>query len=225
MILSIETSTKVCSVALHHELTLLGSAELHVDQSHSEQLAILIQNILKTTGQKTTDLNAVAISAGPGSYTGLRIGTSTAKGLCYALEIPLIAINTLAAMAYAMSRFYTNSLICPMIDARRMEVYCQVFDAEMNEIEPTEAKVIDESSFSALLEDNSMVFFGNGAAKCEPVISHKNTHFVNDVYPSAIPLGELAGKKYTAREFEDMAYFEPYYLKEYKAVKSKKLLL
>jgi len=225
VILSIETSTKVCSVALHHEGTLLGSSELHADQSHSEQLTILIQNILQTTGQKAADLDAVAISSGPGSYTGLRIGTSTAKGLCYALEIPLIAINTLEAMAHGMRRFYTNSLICPMIDARRMEVYCQIFNSEMKLINPTEAKVIDDSSFSTLLEDNAIVFFGNGAAKCEPVICHKNAHFANDVYPSAIPLGELAEIKYLAQEFEDMAYFEPYYLKEFKAIKSKKLLL
>ena len=225
MILSIETSTKVCSVALHHEGHLLGSSELHVNQSHSEQLTILIQNILLTSEKKAEEIDAVAISSGPGSYTGLRIGTSTAKGLCYALEIPLIAINTLEAMAYGISRFYTNSLICPMIDARRMEVYCQVFDSEMKMVKPTEAKVIDELSFNTLLENNKIVFFGNGAAKCEPLIRHKNAHFANDVYPSAIPLGELAETKYLAQEFEDMAYFEPYYLKEFKAIKPKKLLL
>lgn len=224
MILSIETSTKVCSVALHKEQMLLARADLHVDQSHSEQLTVLIQDILKTSGHRAKDLHAIAISAGPGSYTGLRIGTSTAKGLCYALDIPLIAIDTLEAMSHGISRFYQDTLLCPMIDARRMEVYCQIVSATMNIIQPTQAKVVNESSFADLLQDNVIVFFGNGAGKCQEVIQHDNARFITDVFPSAVPLGELARIKFNAEDFVDVAYFEPAYLKEFQAIKPRKLV-
>ena len=212
-------------MALHHNQTLVGSAELHVDQSHSEQLTILIQNLLQTSGHEAKSLNAVAISAGPGSYTGLRIGTSTAKGLCYALDIPLIAVDTLEAMAYSMSRFYEDALLCPMIDARRMEVYCQIFDTNMHVIKAVQAKVIDETAFASLLNGQRMIFFGNGSTKCKPHIIHNNATFVESIHPNAKYLGELAGQEYQAENFVDTAYFEPFYLKNYQAIKSSKTLV
>ena len=181
--------------------------------------------MLKRSGHQARDIKAVAVSAGPGSYTGLRIGTSTAKGLCYALDIPLIDIDTLAAMSHGMSRYYKDSLLCPMIDARRMEVYCQVVDSGMEVIEPTQAKIIDDSSYSELLKEHKVVFFGNGSDKCRQVITHDNAHFVSNIIPSAVPLGELAWHKFMSEHFEDVAYFEPEYLKEYQVIKPKKLIL
>jgi len=225
VILSIETSTKVCSVALHNEGELLAESTLYVDKSHSEKLAILIRDLLSYAEIETKDLTAVSIAAGPGSYTGLRIGTSTAKGLCYALSIPLIAINTLEAMAYGVAQTITEEmLLCPMLDARRMEVYSLLADKELNVIKPTEAKIIAESSYSEELEKNKIVFFGNGAAKCEPILgANNNAIFINMQSISAVNVGVLAWKKYQTQCFEDLAYFEPEYLKEFKAIKPKNL--
>ena len=225
MILSIETSTKVCSVALHNQGELLAESTLYVDKSHSEKLAILIRDLLSYAEIETKDLKAVAIASGPGSYTGLRIGTSTAKGLCYALNIPLISISTLEAMTYGVAQTITEDiLLCPMLDARRMEVYSLLADKELAILQPTEALIIDENSFSKELENNKIVFFGNGAAKCEPMIGGKpNAIFINSQSISAVHIGALAWKKYQTQSFEDLAYFEPEYLKEFKAIKPKNL--
>lgn len=224
MILSIETSTPVCSVALHDAGRLIGSFDLLVEKSHSEKLSVIIRDLLAHAGVDKSSLLAVAVSAGPGSYTGLRIGTSTAKGLCYALDLPLIAIDTLTAMAAGIQKYLPNQLLCPMIDARRMEVYCQVVGTELKVIEPTQAKIIEANSFSELLSSQSITFFGNGAEKCQPIIASENTRFVADVHPSAVHVGELAYLSFIEGTFEDVAYFEPHYLKEFQAIKPKKLI-
>lgn len=226
MILSIETSTKICSVALHNQGVLLAESTLYVDKSHSEKLAVLIKDLLSYAEIKPKDLSAVAIASGPGSYTGLRIGTSTAKGLCYALEIPLIAINTLKAMAHGVSitLMEKDILLCPMLDARRMEVYSLLADNELNIIQPTEAIIIDANSFEEELKHQRILFFGNGASKCKPSLDHKqNAVFIDTDSISAVYVGKLAWEKYQQKKFEDLAYFEPAYLKEFKAIKPKNL--
>ncbi len=225
MILSIETSTKICSVALHNQGVLLAESTLYVDKSHSEKLAILIKNLLSYAEITTKDLTAIAIASGPGSYTGLRIGTSTAKGLCYALSIPLIAINTLEAMAQGVASTLTKeALLCPMLDARRMEVYSMLVDGNLKVISKTEAKIIDKHSFEEELKNNKIIFFGNGAAKCQPIIEgNSNAIFVNITSISAVHVGQLAWQKFKNKNAEDLAYFEPEYLKEFIAIKPKNL--
>ena len=159
LILSIDTSTKACSVALHQDGKLLAVNELYTEKSHSGMLTTLCENVVKHAGFSLKSLDAFAVAKGPGSYTGLRIGVSTAKGFCFALDKPLIAVNTLEAMAYQLKDFYDEPhLLCPMIDARRMEVYCQILDNQMNIISETEAKIIDELSFPELLNENQLVF-------------------------------------------------------------------
>jgi tRNA threonylcarbamoyladenosine biosynthesis protein TsaB len=225
LILSIETATPVCAVALHNEGVLLGEYRLLKDKSHSEKLALLINNLVKGCDKNVKDLAAVAISEGPGSYTGLRIGTSTAKGLCFALSIPLIAVNSLTALAAQMAKVAADEeLLLPMFDARRMEVYCQVLDKDLKALQDTAPVIIDERSFINFLEEHKVYLFGDGAGKCKPVITHPNAFFVEDVYPGAATVGELAFRKYLQKEFVDMAYFEPVYLKEFRAGKPKSLV-
>ncbi len=221
IILSIETSTKTSSIALHEAGQLMSSQHIHVDKSHSEYLTPSIKNLIDTSGLTMKSIDAVAISKGPGSYTGLRIGTSTAKGICYALDARLIGVNTLEAMAYGMAKFMdSETLLCPMIDARRMEVYCLVAKNDLEIHEPTQAKVIDETSFSNFLADHKIAFFGNGAMKCEEVLGHgKNALFIGGIDPSAEHVGALAWQKFSKGEFEDTAYFEPFYLKDFIAKK------
>jgi len=221
LILSIETSTKTSSIAIHDRGILVSSLNIHLEKSHSEYLTPSIKNLLASSGLKTNSIDAVAISKGPGSYTGLRIGTSTAKGICYALGAKLIAINSLEAMAFGVSKFqYDDVLLCPMIDARRMEVYCLVTDLDMALIESTKAKIIEGSSFSNLLSAKKVIFFGNGSSKCKPILNHsENAIFINGIDPSAENIGELAWKSYKDNLFEDVAYFEPYYLKDFIAKK------
>ena len=165
------------------------------------------------------NLDAIAVSKGPGSYTGLRVGVSTAKGLCYALDIPLIAINTLETLAYETIKKVKSKRqkanFCSMIDARRMEVYCAVFDEQMNTIKKTEAKIIDENSFADLLETSTVYFFGNGSSKCKAIITHKNAIFIDDVKCSAVNMNGIAQKLFLENQFEDVAYFEPFYLKDF----------
>lgn len=220
LILSLETSTTVCSVALHDRDKLLASAEVHIEQSHASKLAVLIEEVKKLAGVGFDQLKAIAVSSGPGSYTGLRIGTSTAKGLCYSLQVPLLSVNTLELMAYQVSKVNVNNAwLCPMIDARRMEVYCLLTDASCSVIQPVEAKVIDENSFADQLEKNSIVFFGKGADKCQGVITHPNARFISGIYPAAASLGTSVADKFQRNEFEDLVHFEPFYLKEFKIKK------
>jgi tRNA threonylcarbamoyladenosine biosynthesis protein TsaB len=220
-ILSIETSTNVCSVALHQQGKLIAIKEHHSSQSHSRLLAVFIQNILKEAEIPTEQIDAVAVSMGPGSYTGLRIGVASAKGLCYALSKPLIAINTLKAMAKQVQGIINESsaLLCPMIDARRMEVYCLLQDSNQQDIMNTTAKIIDELSFKNYLDKSKVIFFGNGAAKCKSVIKHPNAIFLGNIHTTAITIGDLAIAKLNAQNFEDVAYFEPFYLKDFRVIK------
>ncbi len=221
-ILSIETATNVCSVALHDDGELLGHQELFVDKSHSGLLTLLIDQLVNHCGLSLKQLAAIAISEGPGSYTGLRIGTSTAKGLCYSLEIPMISVSTLEAMLWSVLPFSDKaSLLCPMIDARRMEVYCLLADAKGRVINPTRAEVIDEESFMEVLEHQEIIFFGNGALKCQQVITHSNATFIDHITPNAKNIGTIASDKYLNKEFVDVAYFEPFYLKDFRPTQPK----
>lgn len=217
LILSIETSSKVCSVALNLDNELLGLKELYVDKSHSELLAVLIRDIVKECGFGMKDLGAVAVAKGPGSYTGLRIGVSAAKGLCYALDIPLIGVNTLQAMAAGMAKYnLRNDLLCPMLDARRMEVYCLIVDANGDIVEDTQAAILDENSFSGILSKQDMIFFGPGADKAASLLAYRErAFFIKSINPSATGVASMAYEKYATGAFEDVAYFEPFYLKDF----------
>lgn len=226
MILQIETATTVCSVALAENGEVLACKEANQRNIHAEKITLFIDEVLKSAGKTYDEIEAIAVSSGPGSYTGLRIGVSAAKGLSFALDKPLIAVETLQAMAngYAeMINIDTGTLICPMVDARRMEVFTAVFDEYGDRvIEATSAKIIDEESFSDLLSTNKIIFFGDGAEKCRAILSsHSNAVVVDDFVNSARYLTRKANEKYLAKDFEDVAYFEPYYLKDFIAGKKK----
>ena len=212
-ILNIETSTKNCSVSLAKEgktVTIKEIAEQNF--THSEKLHLFIDELIKKTGISYKDLSAVALSKGPGSYTGLRIGTSTAKGLCFALDIPLIAIDSLEILAKQVN--LNDRLIIPMIDARRMEVYTAVFDQNHNKISETEALIVDENSFDKITQKT--YFIGDGAEKCKSILQRENFIFLTEIiYPSANEMSELSYQKFQQKAFEDTAYFEPFYLKEF----------
>ena len=215
LILAIETTTKNCSVALFENEKLLALKEQYSDDySHAEQLTLFITEVMQETQLSLNNINAIALSKGPGSYTGLRIGTSTVKGLCYSLDIPLISISTLKAMAYSIASTENFELFCPMIDARRMEVFSAVYDKDNKEIRTVNADIVNEQTYTAYLK-REMLFFGDGALKCKEIINDKNAHFLKDIYPSAKNLGVLANTKFIKEEFEDVAYFEPYYLKDF----------
>ena len=224
MILQIETATTVCSVALAKGGQVIGYKQIDQRNIHAEVITVFIDELLAAEGFSYNDLDAVAVSCGPGSYTGLRIGISTAKGLCYALDKPLIAIETLEAMAYgAINNLEINTdglLLCPMIDARRMEVYTAIFNDKGERVQSTTAEIIDGNSFSELLKENKVLFFGDGADKCEPALgSNMNAEFLMNFTNSATYLTQKAAEKFAAKDFEDVAYFEPYYLKDFVAGK------
>lgn len=223
LILNLETATKVCSVSLAQNGVELFTKEISTQQfSHAENLNVFIEAVMKSVGKKLEELDAIAVSEGPGSYTGLRIGTSTAKGLCYALDKPLIAINSLKSLAALVE---TNcDLICPMFDAMRMEVYAAVFDKSLQEIQKTEAIVIDENSFATILTDHKVLFVGPGAEKCKLSIAHSNAQFNTVLTVSAKGMMRLSEEKFGVKDFVDVAYFEPFYLKDFVAGKKKSLL-
>lgn len=224
-ILCIETSTTMCSVAITKGKNVLAHQFINDGYAHAENLSVFIQNCLKDADILLNELSAIAISKGPGSYTGLRIGVATAKGLCYSTNLPLIAISTLKSMSLEVSLKINDeqALYCPMLDARRMEVYSAVYNFNNEEKQPTEAKIIDELSFSEMLMNNKVYFFGNGADKCKPIINNKNAIFIDEIYPTAINIGLLAAQKLEKKEFEDVAYFEPFYLKDFIATTPKKV--
>jgi len=224
LILSLETSTNVCAVALFEGDKLIGEAIISTEKSHSKSLVTLVASTLEDCNVPISALSAVAISKGPGSYTGLRIGTSFAKGICYSLDLPLISIDTLDGMIESLSEKKPKMLFCPMIDARRMEVYFKISDRSGKVVSETQPKIIEPSSFSELLDNHSILFFGDGSEKCQPVINHENAFFSNDFNMSAKGVGKLAFSKFVSDDFENMAYFEPFYLKEYKAGKPKPLI-
>jgi len=225
LILNIESSTTVCSVCLAENGKKISGRETHEKNAHSKILTVFIEEIFKETGFKVKNMDAVAVSKGPGSYTGLRIGVSAAKGIAYGAGIPLISVSTLKNMAFGARQFLKpeqNALFAPMIDARRMEVYTQLFDKELNAINDIKAEVIDKTFLQDELKNGKIYFFGDGAAKCKEVINHKNAIFVENLYPSAeymIPFSEEAFKN---KNFEDTAYFEPFYLKDFIATIPKK---
>jgi len=222
-ILSLETATPTCSVALHHDDSLLAEQGFHLDKSHSSILHPLVRDMLSYCDVLPHQLSAVAISQGPGSYTGLRIGASAAKGFCYALDIPLIAVDTLEAMAWSVQKYnIQEAWLCPMLDARRMEVYCQVRSADFIELMPTQPFIVDEQSFRNDLQNNSIIFFGSGSDKCQNLISSPRALFIKDIKPSASSVGDLAISKFRQEKFEDVAYFVPNYLKEFRTTKPKK---
>ena len=224
--IAIETATKVCSVALFQDEKLLSSKKQEGDYSHAENLAVFVDALMNEQELKYNQLNAIAVSKGPGSYTGLRIGVSFAKGLCYSLQIPLISINTLKAMAWGTKQQIGNLdvFLCPMIDARRMEVFSAIFDAGLNVVKNISADIIEEESYKEYLDQKEVYFFGDGAEKSFQVIKHSNSKLINRSVISAENMAEIIVNKYQSRNFEDVAYFEPYYLKQFIALKGKKLV-
>lgn len=223
LLLSIETSTQCCSVALHEDGMLIATKVVETPRSAASQLAVMIDELFHTSDRKPQLLKGVIVAAGPGSYTGLRIGVATAKGLCYALNIPIISVNTLELMAYQFLEMESKEkhiqndkvILCPMLDARRMEVYCALLDHNLNYIEPVQAKVIDKESFIGIIESTPVFFFGDGADKCKDVIRHSNARFISGIIPLASSLGEIGFKKWKQGEYEDLVLFEPFYLKDF----------
>ncbi|MCG8577561.1 MAG: tRNA (adenosine(37)-N6)-threonylcarbamoyltransferase complex dimerization subunit type 1 TsaB [Flavobacteriales bacterium] len=222
LILNIETATKVCSVSVTKDGDELAVKDFHSENfTHSENLNLFIQELFNQLEYTLNDLDAIAVSSGPGSYTGLRIGTSSAKGLCYGLNIPLIAIDSLKSLAARINEEEVD-LICPMFDARRMEVYCAIYQKDLSVFQEVEAKVIDETSFLDLLEEHKILFIGPGSEKVQEVINHPNAIFNSEIPVSASGMNQLSYAKFQQESFEDVAYFEPNYLKDFIAGKPKK---
>lgn len=220
VILSIETATTNCSVSLSQNgETIVLKEDYGKNYSHAERLHVYIDAILKEANLNSKDLDAIAISKGPGSYTGLRIGVSAAKGLCFALGKPLISIPTLEALAHQVDA--KEGVIVAMLDARRMEVYSAVFNTDYNQIRDTQAQILDENAFAEYLEKGKVYFIGNGVEKTKTIINYPNAIFIEGKLPSANEMGLLAYNKYKISDFEDVAYFEPYYLKDFVALKPK----
>ena len=227
-ILNIETSTNVCSVALSQDGVCLYEDVNMEGPSHAQVLAGYVKNAVSFADSHAIPIDAIAISKGPGSYTGLRIGVSEAKSVAYGRDAKLLSVPTLKLLTVPIllghEELPEDALLCPMIDARRMEVYCALYDRALNEVVQTQALVIDSDSFKDYLDKQPIYFMGNGADKCVETIQHPNAHFIKNIVPRAknmIPLAEMAMAK---EQFEDVAYFEPFYLKEFVATKSKKLL-
>jgi len=221
VLLNIETSTKNCSVSIADNGKIVAMKELNNgNYSHAEVLHPFIEDILKEAGMLIEELEGVAVSKGPGSYTGLRIGVSTAKGLSFALNIPLISIDTLHSLSHAIT--VEAGTIVPMLDARRMEVYAAVFDKTHKQIRTIEAEIIEDSSFSEYLALGKVYFLGDGAQKCKETITHKNAIFVSDKFPSSEQMAVLSHEKFLRKETEDLAYFEPFYLKDFIVIPEKK---
>ena len=234
LILSIETGTDICSVALANDGELMALRESDEGRDHAKKVAMFVDELLRETGVQPADLDAIAVGKGPGSYTGLRIGVSFAKGMCYALNIPLIAVGSLDALSEVAREDYdagildiedeewSKGYLCPMVDARRMEVYAQVFDASGVAQSEVVAEVVTENSFAEWRKMGKFVIFGNGAAKCTEVLTDA---VCVSVSPSARGIVRLAEEAFNAGRFEDLAYFEPFYLKEFLVIPSKKKLL
>lgn len=223
-ILQIETSTKYCSVAVSKNGETINLKIAAGQNLHAGSLTLFIDEVMAQSGMQYADLDAVAVSKGPGSYTGLRIGVSTAKGLCYALDKPLIAVDTLQMMAHGFLQTYPehNDLVCPMIDARRLEVYTALYSPMGDELESVTAKIIDENSYAAELRASKITFIGDGAAKCAPVIDNSNASFLTENFNTAANMSALAYQRFQTGTFEDVAYFEPFYLKDFMITESKK---
>ena len=221
-ILCLETSSRACSVAVGLDGVILSCCESEQENAHSSQLNTLIEAALSEARIELPAIDAFAISMGPGSYTGLRIGVAAAKGFCYSLDKPLMSVSTLKSLAYSMREMTGDreSLLCPMLDARRMEVYTALFDWNLNEICQVTAEIITEDSFAEYLSNTKIIFAGEGSAKCKTLIAHhKHAFFIDDLKLSARFLYPLALEKFNAARFENLAYFEPFYLKDFVAGK------
>ena len=224
-LLFLETATSVCSVALSEDDTLLSIRESNTSNSHAEKITVFIEEVLKESDTQIKDIDAVVVSKGPGSYTGLRIGVSTAKALCFSLDIPLISADTLFSMANGIKisylEFFDKEItVCPMIDARRMEVYCALFDNQLNKTRDTEAIILTESFFEEFTENNPLVIAGDGSAKCQSLIANnKNVTEISGFTISSRFMIKEGWNKFLNKTFENTAYFEPYYLKEFVAGK------
>jgi tRNA threonylcarbamoyladenosine biosynthesis protein TsaB len=232
MILCLETATNICSVALCNSAGVISLREGSESKSHASMLTVYIAEILKETGIKARDLEAIAVSKGPGSYTGLRIGVSVAKGITYAASIPLIGIETTLSMFRGIyesiketPEAYINTLFCPMLDARRMEVYYAIYDINGKPIKNISAEIIDKDSFTSIPESKQIIFFGNGAEKCREVIKRANALFADDFRMSASYMHLPAYQSFNNHYFEDIAYFEPLYLKDFITSKPRKNIL
>ena len=227
-ILNIETSTEVCSVAVSQDGSIIFEKTNSEPNSHTKHLASFVEEALSFAESHAIPLDAVAVSTGPGSYTGLRIGVSTAKGICYGKSIPLIAVPTLKLLCVrpllSDEVEHDDALLCPMIDARRMEVYAALYDRALNVKREIAADIVDENSYLEFLEKHPVYFFGNGSAKCREKITHPNAHFIDDIHPLAKWMFPLAEKAKSKGDFKDVAYFEPFYLKEFVASQPKKLI-
>jgi tRNA threonylcarbamoyladenosine biosynthesis protein TsaB len=216
LILHLETATTVCSVALSFEGKLIVLKEENKGFTHAEHLTIFIEEVMQKGNQSFENIDAIAVSKGPGSYTGLRIGVATAKGLCFGLGKPLLAVNTLSSLAFGASLKHSHAkYLCPMLDARRMEVYTALYHQNLEEISPTEALILNDNSFNEKLLENEMLFFGDGAAKFQEICKHHHAKFDLELQPSAKNMIDSAYEKYQQQLFEDLAYFEPFYLKEF----------
>lgn len=227
-ILNIETSTNVCSVAVSQDGSCIFNKEDHEGPNHAVILGVFVQEALSFIDSHAIPLDAVAVSCGPGSYTGLRIGLSMAKGICYGRDVKLIAIPTLELMCVPLllgeKINEENALLCPMIDARRMEVYSQFFDRALNEVRSISADIVENNTYDDILAQQPVYFFGNGAEKCHEVLTHRNAHIIEGIVPLAKNMYPLAEKRMANEQFEDVAYFVPFYLKDFVAKEAKKLL-
>jgi tRNA threonylcarbamoyladenosine biosynthesis protein TsaB len=220
-ILHVETSTKNCSVSIGKSGVLVALEELNTEgYSHAEKLHVFLKDVVEKAGISFADVSAICVGKGPGSYTGLRIGVSAVKGLCFALDIPMLAIESLEILS--RKAVVTDGYILPLLDARRMEVYSAVFDKDYKRVRETQAEVIDENSFQEYLERGPVFFIGDGAEKCKDIVQHPNAHFIENAFPSAKEMVSLAFEKYTANDTVDVAYFEPFYLKDFVGTKPKK---
>lgn len=217
IILNIETATTMCSVSFANNGELIACKEIDNGYTHAENLHVFINDLLIQEKVMPSRLDAIAVGSGPGSYTGLRIGVSTAKGLAYSLQKPLIAVNTLSTMALAAKeKLNSDTLLCPMLDARRMEVYCAVFDKDLNAIKETSAQIITEENLDYFALNKPMTFFGDGMPKCKSLLQNlPEASFVEEVVPSSKQLAKLSYEKFKQQQFEDVAYFEPFYLKDF----------
>ncbi|MGM9701249.1 MAG: tRNA (adenosine(37)-N6)-threonylcarbamoyltransferase complex dimerization subunit type 1 TsaB [Prevotella sp.] len=226
-ILNIDTSTDVCSVAMSDGGACIFTEEDHKGPNHNEQIGRMVDAALSFAESHAIPLDAVAVSSGPGSYTGLRIGTSMAKGVCYGRDVKLVAVPTLELLCVPVllrEQVEEGALLCPMIDARRMEVYAQVFDRALHVVRPIGADLVTADTYRAWLDKQPVYFFGNGAAKCMDTIAHPNARLIEDVKPLAKNMFPLAERRITQGQWEDVAYFEPLYLKDFVAKAAKKLL-
>lgn len=223
-ILSIETGTAVCSVALSQDERLVALRESGGEIAHSAKLSVFINELLEQENLRIADLDAIAVSEGPGSYTGIRIGVSTAKGLCFGADKPLIAVGSLLSLtklAIEKMQPTAETLLCPMIDARRMEVYTALFSSNGKMLNSVSAQIVDENTYSDVLKTNKIIFFGDGAEKCKLIINSPNAIFA-DIQASARGMIAVAAEKFKISDFVDIAYFEPFYLKNFVATTSKK---